>query len=90
MASQSRLAFRPGSGAEPDGVGDPDSVREPIGEGYDKRNLSTPTFLEFFAGAGLVRHGLLPTWRCVWANDIDPSKERIYTANFGRQSASVD
>ncbi|HEY7336470.1 MAG TPA: DNA cytosine methyltransferase [Bryobacteraceae bacterium] len=46
-------------------------------------SLPQPTFLEFFAGAGLVRHGLGPTWRCLWANDIDASKERIYTANFG-------
>jgi hypothetical protein len=87
MASQSRLVFR--SDAKSDGVGDPNSERQPTGEGYDKGNLSTPTFLEFFAGAGLVRHALLPTWRCVWANDIDSSKERIYTANFGLQLPSV-
>ena len=50
---------------------------------YDIESLSRPTFLEFFAGAGLVREGLKPSWNCVWANDIDASKERIYTANFG-------
>jgi DNA (cytosine-5)-methyltransferase 1 len=45
--------------------------------------LNRPTFLEFFAGAGLVREGLKSTWDCVWANDFDASKGRIYTANFG-------
>jgi DNA (cytosine-5)-methyltransferase 1 len=54
-----------------------------IGGRYDRGGLARPTFLEFFAGAGLVREGLRPQWNCVWANDIDPSKERIYTANFG-------
>jgi DNA (cytosine-5)-methyltransferase 1 len=41
------------------------------------------TFLEFFAGIGLVRvaleqHG----WRAVLANDIDPGKYRMYADNF--------
>ena len=45
--------------------------------------MARSTFLEFFAGAGLVRHGLRTSWNCVWANDIDPSKQRIYAANFG-------
>lgn len=47
--------------------------------------MDRPKFLEFFAGAGLVREGLKHEWSCVWANDIDSSKERIYTANFGKQ-----
>lgn len=47
--------------------------------------MDCPTFLEFFAGAGLVREGLKPAWNCVWANDIDAAKERIYTANFGKR-----
>ena len=41
-----------------------------------------PTFLDFFAGAGLVRLGLEPSWACIWANDIDPRKQEIYQANF--------
>lgn len=41
------------------------------------------TFYEFFAGAGLARLGLGTDWRCVWANDIDPRKAEVYTANFG-------
>lgn len=51
---------------------------------YYKRSLAKYTFLEFFAGAGLVRAGLEPDWRCLWANDIDTSKQRIYEANFGK------
>lgn len=78
MSNQFRLTFRPFVDVEPL------SERAPASEGYDREDLSTPTFLEFFAGAGIVRQGLLPTWRCLWANDIDPSKERIYTANFGK------
>lgn len=78
MPSQFRLTFRPSVD------GELFSEREPPSEGYDREDLPTPTFLEFFAGAGIVRQGLLPTWRCLWANDIDPSKERIYTANFGK------
>lgn len=39
-------------------------------------------FAEFFAGIGLVRAGLEPLWRCAYANDIDPSKARMYRAMF--------
>jgi DNA (cytosine-5)-methyltransferase 1 len=56
-----------------------------LSEEYDRESLTRPTFLEFFAGAGLVREGLKPAWNCVWANDIDASRERIYTANFGKR-----
>ena len=41
------------------------------------------TFLDFFAGAGLVRLGLEPSWSCMWANDIDDRKQEIYEAHFG-------
>ncbi len=80
---QSRLTFGRSVELEHGDVGDLYSERELMSEGYDRGNLPTPTFLEFFAGAGLVRQGLIANWRCVWANDIDSSKERIYTANFG-------
>ncbi|MFH1741801.1 MAG: DNA (cytosine-5-)-methyltransferase [bacterium] len=41
------------------------------------------TFLEFFAGVGLVRLGLEPSgWRCVFANDLDPKKQETYELNF--------
>ena len=42
-----------------------------------------PTFLEFFAGSGLVAHGLKSHFSAVWANDIDQKKAAVYTANHG-------
>ncbi|TVR05870.1 MAG: DNA cytosine methyltransferase [Salinarimonadaceae bacterium] len=42
-----------------------------------------PTFLEFFAGGGLVRAGLGPGWTCLLANDIDPMKAAAYSLNWG-------
>ena len=45
--------------------------------------MSKPTFLEFFAGAGLVRAALEPSWRCVWANDVSRKKADVYIRNFG-------
>jgi DNA (cytosine-5)-methyltransferase 1 len=41
------------------------------------------TFLEFFAGGGLSRAGLGPSWRCLFANDVDARKCAAYRANFG-------
>jgi len=41
------------------------------------------TFLEFFAGIGLVRVALESRgWAPVFANDIDPGKYRMYADNF--------
>ena len=40
-------------------------------------------FMDFFAGAGLVRLGLEPEWACAWANDIDPRKQDVYERWFG-------
>jgi DNA (cytosine-5)-methyltransferase 1 len=38
---------------------------------------------EFFAGIGLARLGLEAAgFRVLWANDIDQSKQRMYSANF--------
>jgi DNA (cytosine-5)-methyltransferase 1 len=43
-------------------------------------------FIEFFAGIGLVRVGLEKEgWTCVFANDINSKKARIYENNFGLQ-----
>lgn len=40
---------------------------------------------EFFAGIGLMRLGLEGAgWETLFANDISPEKETLYTANFGR------
>ena len=45
------------------------------------------TFAEFFAGIGLMRVGLESQgWKCTWANDFDPLKDRIYRENFGADS----
>jgi DNA (cytosine-5)-methyltransferase 1 len=41
------------------------------------------TFYEFFAGGGMVRAGLGPGWRCLFANDFDPGKADCYRANWG-------
>ncbi len=41
------------------------------------------TFLEFFAGIGLVRLGLERVgWKCIWANDIDQKKLKLYLGHF--------
>ena len=42
--------------------------------------------LDFFAGSGLVRLGLAPQFRVVWANDNCPKKAAVYMANtIGRE-----
>jgi len=41
------------------------------------------TFIEFFAGIGLVRLGLEATgWKIAYANDIDPQKFDMYRTHF--------
>src|SRR3984885_15488357 len=40
-------------------------------------------YYEFFAGGGMVRAGLGPAWRCLFANDFDHKKGRIYRQNWG-------
>ncbi len=41
-----------------------------------------PDFYEFFAGGGMARAGLGPAWRCLFANDLDPKKSRMYRENW--------
>lgn len=41
-----------------------------------------PDFYEFFAGGGMARAGLGPKWRCLFANDFDHKKSRIYRENW--------
>ncbi len=41
------------------------------------------SFYEFFAGGGLVRAGLGPHWRCLFANDLDQRKALTYQLNWG-------
>lgn len=43
-----------------------------------------PTFLEFFAGAGMARAGLGKAWQCLFANDIDLKKAATYDDNWGK------
>ena len=41
------------------------------------------SFLEFFAGSGLVAQGLKDHFRAAWANDICEKKAAVYMANHG-------
>lgn len=42
-------------------------------------------FCEFFAGIGLVREALRTSgWECVYSNDIDLKKKKIYGSQFGK------
>ena len=43
------------------------------------------SYLEFFAGSGLVAQGLKSSFRPVWANDIDAKKGAVYTANHTKK-----
>ena len=45
--------------------------------------ITEKTFLEFFAGIGLVHRGLQQAgWRCVYANDICAKKQAMYLDEF--------
>jgi DNA (cytosine-5)-methyltransferase 1 len=47
------------------------------------------TICEFFAGIGLVHEALRRGgWQCVYANDIDAKKRRMYEGHYGRDAAS--
>lgn len=46
-------------------------------------NTRLPSFVDFFAGSGLVTQGAKHACLPVWANDICPKKAAIYTANHG-------
>jgi DNA (cytosine-5)-methyltransferase 1 len=48
-----------------------------------------PDFYEFFAGGGMVRAGLGPNWRCVFSNDFDRKKGRVYQANWGSDELKI-
>jgi DNA (cytosine-5)-methyltransferase 1 len=40
------------------------------------------SFYEFFAGGGMVRAGLGEEWLCLFANDFDHKKGRVYRENW--------
>ncbi|WP_246047897.1 DNA cytosine methyltransferase [Hankyongella ginsenosidimutans] len=42
-----------------------------------------PSFYEFFAGGGMARAGLGTDWQCLFANDFDHKKSRVYKDNWG-------
>ena len=46
-------------------------------------NQNPPTFIDFFAGSGLVTEGAKSSCTPIWSNDICPKKAAIYTANHG-------
>jgi DNA (cytosine-5)-methyltransferase 1 len=43
------------------------------------------SYLEFFAGSGLVAQGLKSFFKPIWANDIDAKKAAVYTANHSKK-----
>jgi len=47
------------------------------------------TFYEFFAGGGMARAGLGPSWRCLFANDFDFRKGAAYQRNWGEDALLV-
>jgi DNA (cytosine-5)-methyltransferase 1 len=49
-----------------------------------------PTYLEFFAGGGMVRAGLGGRWKCQFANDFDSLKVQVYAENWGKKEILED
>ena len=47
-------------------------------------------FYEFFAGGGMARAGLGDQWNCLFANDFDHKKGRIYRRNWGGDTLKID
>jgi DNA (cytosine-5)-methyltransferase 1 len=45
-----------------------------------------PSYIEFFAGSGLVAHALKPYFKTAWANDICEKKAVVYIANHGNKN----
>jgi DNA (cytosine-5)-methyltransferase 1 len=43
------------------------------------------SFYEFFAGGGMARAGLGKNWTCLFANNFDHKKGKIYKENWGRR-----
>jgi DNA (cytosine-5)-methyltransferase 1 len=59
--------------------------RSGVSARHKGRNGKGKTFLEFFAGIGLVRSGLADSgWECIYANDNEPRKFKLYEAIHGR------
>jgi DNA (cytosine-5)-methyltransferase 1 len=52
--------------------------------------MQVPSYLEFFAGGGMVRAGLGARWKCLFANDFDPLKVQVYADNWGEKEILED
>ena len=49
------------------------------------------SYYEFFAGGGMVRAGLGSGWKCLFANDFDHKKSRVYRENWkGEELRTAD
>lgn len=46
-------------------------------------------FYEFFAGGGMARAGLGAQWECLFANDFDFKKGKVYQENWGVKALKV-
>lgn len=46
------------------------------------RGAVVHSFYEFFAGGGMARAGLGSNWQCLFANDFDHKKGRVYATNW--------
>ena len=59
--------------------------REPMPASTKVKSFAVPsfTYLEFFAGGGMVRAGLGARWKCLFANDFDHKKSAAYKNNWG-------
>lgn len=44
-------------------------------------DTNTFSFLDFFAGSGLVAEGVKPYFKAVWANDVSANKAGVFKAN---------
>jgi DNA (cytosine-5)-methyltransferase 1 len=62
------------------------TIRKPeICRPLDGAGHPSHTFAEFFAGIGLTHMGLAQHgWHCVYANDIEVKKKRMYESCFGK------
>ena len=52
--------------------------------------IAAGKFYEFFAGGGMARAGLGPTWTCLLSNDIDEKKGAAYQQNWGSKELKIE
>lgn len=55
-----------------------------------RRSMQVYSYLEFFAGGGMVRAGLGGQWKCLFANDFDHLKVQVYADNWGGKEILED